>query len=111
MGENEFWQLVQTLGRHTDEEAFGRLTARLAGRPEADITGFADRLALLLTGEPLPRGLPGDPEGSADAYPGHLPLPQDGDQSLEARLGLSPDRRDAGKLVKELLVGHPLFPG
>ncbi len=46
--EEEFWLLVKTLGRYPDDEDFDRLTARLAARPEADITGFADRLALAL---------------------------------------------------------------
>ena len=46
--EEEFWSLVKPLGRYPDDEDFERLTARLAIRPEADITGFADRLALVL---------------------------------------------------------------
>lgn len=46
--EEEFWLLVKTLGRYSGDEDFDRLTARLASRPEADITGFADRLAMVL---------------------------------------------------------------
>jgi uncharacterized protein DUF4240 len=48
IGEDEFWQLVKTLGRNADDDDFDRLVARLASRPEADITGFADRLAAAL---------------------------------------------------------------
>jgi Protein of unknown function (DUF4240) len=39
---------VKTLGRDAGGEDFDRLTARLATRPEVGITGFADRLALVL---------------------------------------------------------------
>ncbi|SNY70315.1 DUF4240 domain-containing protein [Paractinoplanes atraurantiacus] len=40
-----FWQLMRAVGRDGDVE---RLVARLAGRPQVDITGFEDRLAALL---------------------------------------------------------------
>jgi hypothetical protein len=39
---------VKTLGWDAGDEDFDRLTARLATRPQADITGFADRLAMVL---------------------------------------------------------------
>jgi hypothetical protein len=48
IGEDEFWLLVKTLGRDADDDDFDRLVARLASRPVADITGFADRLATAL---------------------------------------------------------------
>ncbi|WP_250005742.1 DUF4240 domain-containing protein [Actinoplanes sp. M2I2] len=48
LSENEFWRLVATPGRRADDGYFDRLTAALAERPEADITGFADRLAAAL---------------------------------------------------------------
>src|SRR6202034_2227166 len=66
---------------------------------------------LLLAAEPLPRGLPGDLEGSPNARPGHTALAQDSDQPLEARLGLLADRGDAGKQFQQLLLGHRLLPG
>jgi predicted MFS family arabinose efflux permease len=66
---------------------------------------------LLLPGEPLPCGLAGDLESGADPRPGHPSLAQDGDQPLEARLGLRADRGDAGEQVQDLLVGHRLLPG
>lgn len=46
--EEEFWPLVEGLGRDPGDEDFHRLTARLATRPEAEITGFEDRLARVL---------------------------------------------------------------
>ncbi|WP_246613011.1 DUF4240 domain-containing protein [Paractinoplanes bogorensis] len=48
MDEDVFWPLAGGLGRHPDDDAFERLTDLLAGRSEADITGFADRLADVL---------------------------------------------------------------
>jgi hypothetical protein len=46
--EHTFWELVGTVGRHPDDEAYARLTELLAGRAAADITGFADHLARAL---------------------------------------------------------------
>jgi hypothetical protein len=46
--EDEFWLLVAQLGGAVTEESVERLTAVLATRPEADITGFADQLAAAL---------------------------------------------------------------
>jgi uncharacterized protein DUF4240 len=48
IGEDEFWQLLKTLGRDAGDDDFDRLMARLADRPPADIIGFADRLAAAL---------------------------------------------------------------
>lgn len=48
MDEAVFWRLVGRLGRDPDDTDFAVLAERLAERPEAEITGFADRLASVL---------------------------------------------------------------
>lgn len=50
------------------------------GAPEADqVRAQLADVRLLLAGEPLPRGLPGDLESDTDSCPRHPPLTQDGD--------------------------------
>ncbi|WP_242625327.1 DUF4240 domain-containing protein [Krasilnikovia cinnamomea] len=68
MDEIDFWRLVQTLGRNPDDEAFDRLTARLAARSEADLIGFADRLASVLWALDTPAHFTAARTASDDAF-------------------------------------------
>jgi hypothetical protein len=68
IGEDEFWQLVNTLGRDADDDDFDRLVARLASRPQADISGFADRLAAALWALDTPAHHAAAQTASADVF-------------------------------------------
>ncbi|BCY12709.1 DUF4240 domain-containing protein [Actinoplanes sp. L3-i22] len=48
MDEDAFWGLIGRLGRDPDDADFGQLADRLTRLPEAEIIGFADRLASAL---------------------------------------------------------------
>lgn len=66
--EEVFWSLVKPLGRNPGDGDFDRLTARLATRPEAEITGFADRLAQLLWTLDTPAHLAAAQTARADVF-------------------------------------------